>query len=124
MTDPTVPSAVGQVALLVHDLDATVAFYRDTLGLGHFGTWGDLVFFTAGSTRLFCTRVGEEDWKPLSTVYFTVEDLDGAFDKLKRAGAAVTHAPAHIHTHEDGTQEWMAFATDPAGNTIGLMATR
>lgn len=123
-TDSTVPSAVGQVALLVRDIDATVAFYRDTLGLAHFGTWGDLVFFTAGATRVFCTAVGEEHWKPLSTIYFTVADLDGTVAKLHEAGATVTHAPAHIHTHDDGTQEWMAFVTDPAGNSLGLMTTR
>ena len=120
--DPTVPSAVGQVALFVRDVEATVAFYRDTLGLEHFGTWGDLTFFSAGPTRLFCTKV--DDWKPLSTVYLTVADLDGAVARLESAGAQFTHPPGLIHRHEDGTEEWMAFLTDPAGNTLGLMSTR
>lgn len=31
-------------------------------------------------------------------------------------------APHLIHRHEDGTEEWMAFFTDPAGNTLALMS--
>ena len=122
--DPTVPTAVGQVALLVRDIDATVAFYRDALGLGHFGTWGDLAFFTAGATRLFCSKVEEDEWKPLSPIYLTVADLDGAVARLEQAGLVFIHRPSVIHTHEDGTEEWMAFLNDPAGNTLGLMMTR
>ena len=124
MTDATVPTAVGQVAVLVRDVEASIAFYRDILGLEHFGTWGDLVFFRAGATRLFCTRVDETAWKPLSTVYFTVADLDRAVARLEGAGVAVAAPPAPIHTHSDGTEEWMAFLTDPAGNTLALMTTR
>lgn len=124
MTDPTVPTAVGQIALLVRDVDASIAFYRDTLGLEHVGTWADLVFFRAGATRLYCTRVDETAWKPMSTVYFTVADLDGAVARLEAAGVTVTAPPAPIHTHEDGTEEWMAFLADPAGNTLALMTTR
>jgi catechol 2,3-dioxygenase-like lactoylglutathione lyase family enzyme len=122
--DPTVPTAVGQVALLVRDIDATVAFYRDTLGLGHFGTFGDLAFFTAGATRVFCSKVDEADWKALSPIYLTVADLDGAVARLEQAGVVFIHPPSRIHTHEDGTEEWMAFLSDPAGNTLGLMTTR
>jgi catechol 2,3-dioxygenase-like lactoylglutathione lyase family enzyme len=124
MTDPTVPTAVGQVALLVRDVEASIAFYRDTLGLEHFGTWGDLVFFKAGATRVFCTRVEEAAWTPLSTVYFAVADLVGAVARLEAAGVTVTCPPTPIHTHEDGTEEWMAFLADPAGNTLALMTTR
>lgn len=124
MTDATVPTAVGQVALLVRDVEATVGFYRDTLRLEHFGTWGDLTFFTAGSTRLYCTRVDEEQWKPLSTVYFAVADLDGAVDRLRQKGVEVTAPPSPIHTHDDGTEEWMAFFADPAGNPLALMTNR
>ncbi|HUQ60550.1 VOC family protein [Lentzea sp.] len=129
MTDPardpdTVPTAVGQVALLVRDIDATVAFYRDTLALAHFGTWGDLAFFHAGSTRLFCSKVDEANWTPLSTVYLSVADLDGTVARLEQAGVAMTFPPGLVHTHDDGTEEWMAFLTDPAGNTLGLMTTR
>ena len=124
MTDPTTPTAVGQVALLISDVDASIAFYRDTLGLEHFGTWNDLVFFKTGETRLYCTKVEKDRWKPMSVVYFTVADLDGAIERLKQADVAVTNFPAPIHTHDDGTEEWMAFFNDPAGNTLAYMTTR
>ena len=124
MTDPTVPTAVGQLSLLVQDVEASIAFYRDILGLEHFGTWNDLVFFSAGPTRLFCTRVESAAWQPLSTVYFAVADLDGAVARLEQAGVAVTAPPTPIHTHTDGTEEWMAFFTDPAGNSLAVMTTR
>ena len=123
MTDTT-PTGVGQVALLVRDIDASIAFYRDTLGLEHVGTWNDLVFFQAGATRLYCTKVDEDRWKSQSAVYFTVPDFDAAVQHLKDADVVVTDFPLPIHTHDDGTEEWMAFFTDPAGNTLAYMTTR
>ena len=120
----TTPTGVGQVALLVRDIDASIAFYRDTLGLEHFGTWNDLVFFKAGGTRLYCTKVEADRWKSQSAVYFTVPDFDAAVQRLKDAGVVVTDFPLPIHTHDDGTEEWMAFFTDPAGNTLAYMTTR
>ena len=35
----------------------------------------------------------------------------------------VTGAPHRIHTHDDGTEEWMTFFEDPDGNTLALMAS-
>ena len=30
--------------------------------------------------------------------------------------------PARIHTHDDGTEEWMTFFEDGEGNTLALMS--
>lgn len=35
-----------------------------------------------------------------------------------------TAPPTPIHTQSDGTEEWMAFVPDPAGNPLAVMTIR
>lgn len=121
MTDPTALTAVGQIALLVTDVEVTERFYRDTLGLRHLYTFGELTFFDCGGTRLFLRAVPAAEWTAGSIVYFRVGDIHATVDRIVAAGAELRGAPHVIHTHADGTEEWMAFFTDPAGNMLALM---
>ena len=43
---------IGQIAMLVHDLDRAVAFYRDKLGMQFLFSAGTLAFFDCAGTRL------------------------------------------------------------------------
>ena len=45
-----------------------------------------------------------------------------AHDALRAGGVAFAGASHRIHTHDDGSEEWMAFFEDPEGNTLALMA--
>jgi catechol 2,3-dioxygenase-like lactoylglutathione lyase family enzyme len=114
-------TGVGQVSLLVTSVPETEAFYGGILGLEHLYTYGDLVFFSCGSTRLFLRAVPAADWVPGSIVYLQVEDIHLAHKALA-AALTFVDAPHMIHKHADGTEEWMAFFPDPAGNTLALMA--
>jgi hypothetical protein len=40
---------------------------------------------------------------------------------MKR-GVEFTHAPHRIHTHADGTEEWMGFFKDPEGRPLAIMS--
>ena len=113
---------IGQISLHIRDVDRALAFYGEALGLPHLFTFGDLAFFDAGGTRLYLHRKEEADWRPSSVLYFLVDDVHAAHETLGARGVAFTGAPHRIHTHDDGTEEWMAFFSDGEGNTLALMA--
>ncbi len=123
MTDSLTLGRLGQVSLFVRDIARAEHFYGSALGLPHLFTFGDLAFFDAGGTRLYLHRKDAEEWKPSSVLYFTVDDIHAAQDRLAAAGAHFTGAPHRIHTHDDGTEEWMTFFDDGEGNTLALMTS-
>ncbi|MDD9945639.1 MAG: VOC family protein [Myxococcales bacterium] len=118
---------IHQVAAKLGDLDQTRDFYRNVLGARHLATFeppGLLFFDFAGTRMLF------EASTPPAIVYFWVDDLDQAHATLSERGVVFDAAPHRIHKDEEGlfdnpgTEEWMAFFKDPAGNTIGLATRR
>lgn len=114
---------IGQVALHARDVDRTERFYRDTLGLPHIFTFGDLAFFDMAGVRLYVQAVADEKWRPGSLIYFLVDDIHAAFQELKRRDVTVRGAPHVIYTDDaTGTEEWMAFFEDPDGNALALMS--
>ena len=114
---------LGQVSLLVRDVDRAGRFYREVLGLPHHFTFGDLAFFDMAGTRLYLHAVSEEQWRPGSILYFLVDDIDAAWGELGRRGVRTTGAPHSIYTDEaTGIEEWMAFFEDGEGNTLALMS--
>ena len=118
MADMTL-GPIGQISRTVADLAASQAFYGDTLGLPHLYTFGELAFFDCGGTRLY---LHQTEVTPESVLYFQVPDIHTAHRELEAKGVAFQSAPHLIHRHADGTEEWMAFFTDPEGRTLALMA--
>jgi len=110
---------IGQIARTVSDIEEARAWYRNILGLEPLFDAGDLAFFACGSVRLM---LSQGDPGPESILYFMVDDLHAQFDRLERSGAKIASAPHRIHTHEDGSEEWMCFIEDNDGRPIGLMA--
>ena len=110
---------IGQVSRTVADLAAAKAFYGEALGLPHLYTFGDLAFFDCGGIRLY---LHQTEVTPESVLYFQVPDIHAAHRGLEAKGVTFLGAPHLIHRHEDGTEEWMAFFTDPEGRTLALMA--
>jgi predicted enzyme related to lactoylglutathione lyase len=113
---------IGQVSLSIRDMGRAERFYGETLGLAHLFTFGDLAFFDAGGIRLYLHRKEEAEWQPSSVLYFTVDDIHAAQEALRGGGVRFNGAPHVIHTHADGTEEWMTFFDDGEGNTLALMS--
>ena len=114
---------IGQVSLLATDIGRAEAFYRDTLGLSHLFTFGDLAFFDCDGVRIFLRAVPPDEWRPSSILYFRVDDIDARFRDLVAAGVTPQGQPHLIHRHEEsGGEEWMAFFDDSEGNTLALMS--
>ena len=115
--------SVGQISIRTNDLPAAVAFYRDQLGLDFLFEAGPaLAFFMCGDVRLMLTVPEREEFDhPSSTLYFRVDDLDGAYEELRGRGVAFDDEPHLIATMPDH-ELWMAFFRDPDRNLHGLMA--
>ena len=123
MTGPIAIGGLGQVSLLTRDVGRAERFFRDTLGLPHVFTFGELAFFDCAGTRLYVQGVADADWLRGSTLYFLVDDIAAQFGALIAAGVTAIGEPHVIHRDEAaGTEEWMAFFEDPDGNTMALMS--
>jgi methylmalonyl-CoA/ethylmalonyl-CoA epimerase len=117
-----------QVALLATDLDRSVAFYRDVLGLHYMDRYDPpgLAFFNLGSgVRLILSATSSK-----ATLYFLVDDIESAFRVLAQRGVSFLHKPSMIHRDDEGRlgkkgmEEWMAFFKDPSDNVLALVARR
>ena len=117
--------AVRQIALSAgRDLDATLAFWRDVLGMSLHARFDPpgIAFIMAGDIRLLFT-----DGIPAGTVYLDIAGLDDFHARAVAAGVPFTAPPTLVHRDTEGQfgpageSEWMAFLKDPAGNTIGLV---
>ncbi|MBI2797144.1 MAG: VOC family protein [Gemmatimonadetes bacterium] len=120
-TPATIPRAIGQVAVNTHDLPRAVAFYRDVLGLPFLFEFPGLAFFMCGTVRLMLSPPESPDYDhPGSVLYLQVDDIDGAFARMRGAGAAFDGEPHVVHRAES-YHLWMAFLHDPDGNPLALM---
>ena len=114
---------LGQISMLTRSAAAAEEWYRDTLGLAHLFTFGGLVFFDCGGTRLYIREVPDAEWRPSSILYFVVPDIAAAHEQLLVRGVTFNGAPHMIHRDDaTRTEEWMAFFTDPDGNVLAVMA--
>lgn len=115
-------AALAQVSLHVRDLDRAVGFYRDMLGLPLVLTAGPMAFLDLAGVRLYLHACADEEWRPGSVLYLLVDDIAAAYAALGERGIDRTGAPHRVHTHPDGTEEWMAFLADPDGNTLAVVS--
>lgn len=120
-----VPSGIGQLHISVSDIEESVRFYRDVLGLPHLFTvpGQPMAFFDAGGVRLYLGVPEDERFRSHPVVYYRVANLDGAYADVTGRGAPSLSTPHKVH--DDGATElWIAFVTDPDGTPVGLMEER
>lgn len=112
---------IGQIARTVSNVEAARNWYELVLELPHLFTFPKISFFDCNGTRLMLAQEGEMNPKE-STLYFKVADIAETHRKLVEKGVEFIAAPHRIHTHADGTEEWMGFFRDPEGRALALMA--
>jgi catechol 2,3-dioxygenase-like lactoylglutathione lyase family enzyme len=116
---------IGQIAVVVHDVERATAFYRDTLGMKFlFAAPPGLAFFDAGGTRLMLDRPDKPEFDhPGSILYFDVPDVDEAYRILKGRGVSFIDEPHRVAPMPNGDL-WMCFFKDLDENTMAIMAVK
>ena len=113
---------IGQIAVPVRDIERSVAFYRDVLGMRFlFQAPPGLGFFDCGGVRLMLDTPASENAGNASVIYYRVDDLGGAHEALVERGVAF-EAPPHLIAKMPDHELWMAFFRDPDGNLLAMMS--
>jgi methylmalonyl-CoA/ethylmalonyl-CoA epimerase len=119
--DPKI-TGIGQIAIVVHDLERAVEFYRNRLGLNLLFTAGQLAFLDCGGVRLMLTPPEKPEFDhPSSILYFRVPDIAAAHSALQARGVQFEDQP-HLIARLADHDLWMTFFRDPERNLLGLMS--
>ena len=87
---------VGQIHISVTDIDTSVAFYRDVLGIPLlFQVPGmPMAFFASGDVRLYLGVPESPEFRSKVVLYFTVTDIDAEYERAPGPAWAVVHRRA------------------------------
>jgi predicted enzyme related to lactoylglutathione lyase len=113
---------IGQISIVVHDMQRATGFYRGTLGLPLLFTAGNLAFLDCGGVRLMLgpAETPELD-HPSSILYFRVTDINAAHRRLLDLGVKI-EAPPRLIAPMPTYDLWMMGFRDSEGNIMELMS--
>lgn len=113
---------IGQIAINVIDTNRAVEFYRDTLGLTHLFTAGQLAFFDCGGIRLMLSPPDKPEFDhPSSIVYFKVDDIQSAHQQLIQKKVKMEDKP-HLVARMPDHELWLNAFRDSENNLMCLMS--
>jgi methylmalonyl-CoA/ethylmalonyl-CoA epimerase len=113
---------IGQISIIVKDVERATAFYRDVLGLRLLFTVPTMAFFDCGGVRLMLgTASSPELDHPSSIIYFRVLDIHAGHQRLVEGGAEIVAPPRLIAPMPDHDL-WMTGFKDTEGNIHQLMS--
>jgi predicted enzyme related to lactoylglutathione lyase len=115
---------LGQIHISVTELDRSVAFYRDVLGIPHLFTvpGQPMAFLASGDVRLYLGVPESPEFRSRCVLYFRVDDIEAEAARITAAGVLV-EAPHVVH-RDAATELWMAAFSDPDGHHLILMQDR
>src|ERR1700730_12478452 len=105
-----------QVALRADDLEQSIHFYRDRLGVSFIASFDPpgLAFFDLAGVRLLLDAGASS-----GALYFKVDGVDIAYHHRRQQGVAFEDTPHLIYRDDEGRfgvpghEEWMTFFRDP-----------
>ena len=123
MSKQVLIDGVGQIAIAVTDIDASLAFYRDVLGIELlFEVPPNMAFMNCSGVRLMLTTLqGIVEDHTTSTIYYKVSDIQLFAEQAQARGADFEHLPTLAAKMPDHDL-WMGFIRDPDQNLIGIMS--
>lgn len=113
---------LGTVMLGAREMERSLAFYRDALGLSVQFASGEFSFLSAGGVALVLRAaaglepVGDARW---SELVFHVDDIDAAYGRLAEQGVVFRVAPRVV----TGDQLAADFR-DPDGHVLSILGPR
>lgn len=115
-------TGIGQISIIVQDVERATVFYRDVLGLPLLFTVPGMAFFDCGGVRLMLGRASSPEYDhPSSILYFRVPDINAGHAWLVAQGAKIVTPPrliAPMPTHD----LWMSAFRDSEENIHQLMS--
>jgi methylmalonyl-CoA/ethylmalonyl-CoA epimerase len=113
---------IGQISIIVKDVDRATAFYRDVLGLPLLFSVPGMAFFDCGGVRLMLGMASSPEYDhPSSIFYFRVPDIQAGYQRLVEHNVEIVAPPrliAPMPTHD----LWMTGFKDSEGNIHQLMS--
>ncbi len=117
-------AGLGQIAVSVREIQRSIAFYRDVLGLPFLFQAGSLAFFDLEGVRLMLAEPESSDEPDRASVlYFKAPRLESKVAVLRSAGVELVGDPHVVHRTDEG-ELWMGFFRDPDGHLMALMEER
>lgn len=119
-------SKISNIILRVRDLERSLAFYRDQLGMTVLGASQAFAFLDGGGVTLALNAIGEEiEANPpgLVEVVFEVDDVDASHNALTGVGVQFRLAPRVVMSSE-GRDLLAADFRDPDGNVLSITGWR
>lgn len=111
---------IGQIAVPVTDIERSIRFYRDVLGMRFlFQAPPGLAFFDLNGIRLMLDGPAKAQAGNSSVIYYKVDDLQSAFETLSKRRVEFETEP-HLIAKMPDYDLWMAFLRDPDENLIAL----
>ena len=116
---------VGQIHISVTDIDTSVAFYRDVLGIPLlFQVPGmPMAFFASGDVRLYLGVPESPEFRSKVVLYLG-DRHRCRVQAAPRPARAVVHRRARRGPPRPQWRAWMTFTRDPDDQVIGLMQQR
>src|SRR5689334_16793301 len=115
-------SSIGQIAIVVKDVERATAFYRDVLGMKFLFAYPGLAFFDCDGTRLMLSRPEKKVYDhPSSILYFRVPDIQSAHQTLRERNVEFEDEP-HLVARMTDYDLWMSFFRDLDDNIFALMS--
>ncbi|HEY7235249.1 MAG TPA: VOC family protein [Gemmatimonadaceae bacterium] len=119
---PLLLSRIGQIAIVVKDVERATAFYRDVLGMRFLFAFPGLAFFDCEGVRIMLSRPEQKEFDhPGSILYFRVPDIQVAYNTLRERKVEFQDEP-HVIARMPDHDLWMTFFRDLDGNVLALMA--
>ena len=113
---------IGQIAIPVTDIERSISFYRDVLGMRFlFKAPPGLGFFDCAGVRLMLDAPAKKNAGKGSVIYYKVKELQTTFEKLSAKGL-IFEAKPHLIAKMPDHELWMAFFRDPDNNLLALMS--
>jgi methylmalonyl-CoA/ethylmalonyl-CoA epimerase len=115
-------TGIGQISIIIQDLERATGFYRDVLGLPLLFTVPGMAFFDCGGVRLMLGRAETPELDhPSSILYFRVPDINAGHERLVAQGVKIV-APPRLIAPMAKYDLWMSSFHDSEGNTHQLMS--
>lgn len=113
---------IGQISIVVQDVDRATAFYRDVLGLRLLFTAPSMAFFDCAGVRLMLGTASAPEYDhPSSIFYFRVADIQVGYQRLVEKKVEILSAPRLIAPMPEHDL-WMTAFKDSEGNIHQLMS--